>query len=291
MKKRRSSILAITLSLILAFTILGFASINFSGLHRIAYNKKVSSIKSFWLAEAGIEEAIDHLPATDTLNRSLGEGGYSTEIIPFPPDPDTGLVYRWTIESKGTVGSIERKIKVVAGPPAGKALQATGPITLKGNCKNGECIAGGYEEYASFNFDNLFKKTPEEMYDLAVNKYVNPGPNDFIAEDITWVTLTDNNVFQITNEHWKGDGILIVDGDAKISGGIFTGVLYILGTLQVGAGNPEIYGSVFVECGLTVDTKLTGNPTIEYDARAVSEAFGGTPEQGRYEVLTWQEVF
>ena len=58
MKNNQGSVLTVTLIFILAFTLFGFSSIYLSTVQNEAAEKRTSSTKAFWLAEAGLQTAI-----------------------------------------------------------------------------------------------------------------------------------------------------------------------------------------------------------------------------------------
>ena len=92
----------------------------------------------------------------------------------------------------------------------------------------------------------------------------------------------------ISETGWSGSGILVVDGNLTITGGHFSGIIWVIGGLRV-SGNPVIDGAIFVESGAEVDTTLTGNPTVSFDANAVSDAFGFIPSISTAHVISWKE--
>ena len=57
MMNNRGAVLPITLSFVLAFTMLGFSTIYLATLQNEAADKRIASEKAFWLAEGGIQKA------------------------------------------------------------------------------------------------------------------------------------------------------------------------------------------------------------------------------------------
>lgn len=161
-----------------------------------------------------------------------------------------------------------------AGNPAGvtSAIAAEGTVTVKGSAT--VTPEGSIEEGATLSFENIFGLTMAEMREIAqnYNYYGTIAFNSDIATGITWVN-TPGTQAQITQAGWTGDGILVVEGDLRITGGIFDGVIWVGGELDM-AGNPAIInGGIFVESGATIDTTLTGNAQINYSTIEISEAF------------------
>lgn len=58
MRREKGSVLAITTSFVLAFTMLGFGAIYFAGLQSESVQRQAASTQAFWLAEAGVQRAI-----------------------------------------------------------------------------------------------------------------------------------------------------------------------------------------------------------------------------------------
>lgn len=58
MRSEKGSILAATTGFALVFTLLGFGAIYFSGLQSESIQKQTASTQAFWLAEAGVQQAI-----------------------------------------------------------------------------------------------------------------------------------------------------------------------------------------------------------------------------------------
>lgn len=142
------------------------------------------------------------------------------------------------------------------------------------------------------SFENIFGVSKEEMREIAqeyfpATYYSSAFDNDS-ASGLTWVNAVGVES-QITSNGWSGDGILVVEGNLKITGGTFNGVIWVDGTLTV-SGNPEIYGGIFVESGITVDTTITGTADISYDADSIDDAFLNVTSISPT-VDSWREVY
>jgi type II secretory pathway pseudopilin PulG len=125
-------------------------------------------------------------------------------------------------------------------------------------------------------FEDIFTLSKTEMKALAQSLYPSTYYNRAFtdadtATQITWVE-SPSTESQITASGWSGNGLFIVHGDLKVTGGVFDGVLWVDGALQV-SGNPTFNGGLFVESGVTVDTEITGTATINYDTDDISDAF------------------
>jgi hypothetical protein len=235
----------------------------------------VESTRALWLAETGIAEAVDNMP--NSVSGSLGGANYTYAANSVLLG---GLYYQ--ISSAGTAtlpgfGTVSRQlVAVVRTNPVNPnnfqhAIRTTGALKVLGSVD----INGPQEEHASLNFANLFQHTKQEMKSYADQVYTNPPNNVTPVNGITWVDLTGSPApeFQVTSDGWSGSGILVVAGDAQITGGTFNGILYVIGKLRM-SGNPVINGTVLAESQATLETRLTGNVTINYDPAQIAAALG-----------------
>ncbi|MBN3037933.1 MAG: hypothetical protein JW869_00785 [Candidatus Omnitrophica bacterium] len=279
---KKGSILAFVVIFIIVFSLMGYGLLYLSSVDAVEVVDTHILGEAFWVAEAGIERAINNIPSTDPLTGTVGDGAYSVTIAPV-----TGHSFRWTITSTGTVNSISRTIQVVIGP-IGNVITSNGPIdTEHGN----PTIEGTVEEYANFTFPGVFGMSKAAVRAMAANDYIDPPNNQMPVEDITWIEMSSGNRFNITSTGWSGNGLLVIEGDCRITGGTFTGILWVTGSLEVAAGNPLILGSIFVECDVTISTDITGTPDIGYDSIAIDEVYIdlGTTNPAR-RILSWQEL-
>lgn len=258
-------------------------------------NRYVHSTRAFWLAEAGVAQAVRDLP-NDVPVTPLGDSNYtfSAQTLQL-----TDSVY-YQINSTGSVilpnvGIISRFIEVVVRTdPVGPnnfqhAIRTTSDLVIKGSVD----INGPQEEFASLNFADLFEHTKEDIKSFATHLYTNPAVNVTPVDGITWIDLVPPEPgqlppeFKISSDTWSGSGILVVAGDAQITGGTFNGIIYVIGKLRM-SGNPVINGTVLVESETEIDTTLTGNVTINYDSSAIATAL--TPLQFIAPVIvSWRE--
>ena len=306
--RRRGIVLVIVLGLVLLFVITATSFMLISNSEIKMVRKQNDSTKAFYLAEAGLEHVrvqldqdwTDQSTISSTL---LGDGNYSVNIsikdsggVDLPTD-------ELRIESTGNVGGASRAIEAILRTVAGDGganvdspIETEGSLTITGSADiNPE---GGEETGVDLSFETIFGMTKEEMEAIAQNNFPDtyyneadeiPFDND-IATGLTWVSSPATQS-QITTQHADGDrdGILIVDGDMKITGGIFNGVIWIIGSLTI-SGNPTISGGIFVESGATVDTSVSGNATINFSANAVGNAFDISLGSLSPIIQSWQEV-
>lgn len=287
-----------------------FGTINENNL----VNRHIDSMRALWLAEAGIAEAIYHLPNNppDGNLESNPNYAYSVQTIPLSSN-----YYR--VISTGTVilpsQNISRQIKAflqvfpVNPNNFQHAVRSTVPLIIKGSVSIGcddplYCDSPPYyEENAAINFSQLFQNSPDDVRSYATHIYTDPPVDVTPVEGITWVDLSPGQEFTISSNTWKGGcgadndcsqttdngAILIVAGDAKITGGEFYGIIYVMGNLRM-AGNPTIHGSVLVESETQLDTTvLTGNVTINHNRAAIEGALNALNFSSS-KIVSWEEV-
>jgi len=125
------------------------------------------------------------------------------------------------------------------------------------------------------SFEDVFGVTKTEMEAIAQSQFPSTYYTSAIHNDVvtglTWISAPGTES-QITTNTWSGDGVLVVEGDLQITGGDFSGIIWVEGVLRI-SGNPDIEGGIFVESGISVDTTVTGNAEIDFDGDAVSDAF------------------
>lgn len=292
------AILPIVIILMLALTITGLALLNAGVMENSLVRKEVSKNQTFYLAEAGIEHARVKLEedwegweAYSPISAALEAGTYSAYIY----DTDSsGADLPWNqrrVRSTGTVGEISKTVEVILrkSPTSSgitSALTAGGDIIVKGSAEINPPPTED-DEYVDFElgdnpddgltlFEEIFGVSKDEMKAIAKdspNRYYDSAINNDLVENITWVDGSPDQS-QITTSTWTGSGIWIVNGDLKITGGTFEGILWVIGSLYIAAGNPLISGAVFVECSAEVDTTVTGNATIELNTEATGSVLG-----------------
>ncbi|MCK4419766.1 pilus assembly PilX N-terminal domain-containing protein, partial [Candidatus Aerophobetes bacterium] len=282
--------------LMLALTITGLAFLNAGVMENSLVRRQIHKNQAFYLAEAGVEHARVQLgkdwnDLTPIDSTSLEAGTYNVTIYTTDSSGADLPATKRRVQSIGAVGEISKTVEVILRkPPTGSgvdsALTAGGDIIVKGSA---EITPPPEPEDEFYNFElgenpgdglslfeEIFSVTKEEMKAIAQrspNRYYDGFIKNDIVENITWVDGAPDQS-EITTDTWSGSGIWIVNGDLKITGGTFEGILWVIGSLYLGAGNPVISGAVFVECGAQVDTTVTGNATIELNTEAVDDAFG-----------------
>ena len=308
------AILPLVIILMLALTITGLAFLNAGVMENSLAMREIHKNQAFYLAEAGVEHARVKLgqdwegwDAFSPISATLGAGTYNATVYntdssggPLPGLPDA----RRRVTSQGTVSEITKTVEVILRePPTGSgidsALTAGGDIVLKGDAqitpppepedKFYDFELGDDPDDGLSLFEEIFGVTKDEMKAIAQkspNRYYESAIKNDIVENITWVDGAPDQS-EITTDTWSGSGIWIVNGDLKITGGAFDGILWVIGSLYLGAGNPLIGGAVFVECGAEVDTTLTGTPTVELDYGSINDALGALGTEPIVE--SWQD--
>jgi len=237
--------------------------------------RHIASVRAFWAAETGISEAMVDLP-----NPTAGVIGsncvYNTTTTSLAAN-----YYR--IDSTGTAavvsgGEVSRRLSsVVRTAPVEPnkfqhAIRTTVDLDVGGTAD----INGPQEEGAALDFAYLFGLSKGDLEDVATHVYTSPPNNVTPVDGITWINLSGGEEVVFSSTGWSGSGILVINGDAKFTGGTFDGIVYVIGDLTVGAGNPTLSGSVLVESDpeVILDTKITGNVTINYDSDEIEAALG-----------------
>ena len=160
-------------------------------------------------------------------------------------------------------------------------ITSTGTIVVKGSADIEGTVS---QQDTTFVFEEIFGYTKAEIENGATHLYVDPENNILPVDNVTWVNFVENDDFQITDNNWEGSGLLIINGDMRISGGDFTGIIWVVGSLVV-TGNPNIQGALYVEGDVEI-TKITGNPTIHYNEDAVSSSYLLNLSSA-FNILTW----
>jgi len=257
-----------------------------------AADKARDIVQALWLAEAGVDRAIAEFPDTP-LSGTIGNGAYSTQTTELTST-------RYLINSTGGVPATAvnpnnciRKISAIAERPLNpaspgdvtSAITASGDVIVKGSATVNGTID---KENEVFEFEDVFGVSKEAMESHATHHYTDPINNITPVDHVTWVDINSLTEMKITTSGWSGSGILVVNGDLNITGGTFSGIIWVIGTLRV-SGNPVISGAMFVESGAEVDTTLTGNPTVSFNSGAVSSAFGFMPSVTVPYITSWKE--
>lgn len=306
---KKAVTLVLVLGILAVLIVIGLALISLTSGENRMVGFQNNSIRTFYLAEAGMEEAIYRLKKGDDYNNFSGllygaADEYDVDITPNASPLPSPSVTTYAIDSSGSYpdvsasGKITRRIKAnVDVKPNGdpskitNAIEVNGTLTLSGAVE----INGGMRENVLLDFGYIFDIAKEQMEAMAHNKYTDPENNKIPVNKITWVNLVNQPEFRISETGWSGSGILVVRKPAgstspalEIEGGAFNGVIWVIGNLRI-SGNAVINGAIFVEGGSAEVSKLTGTPVINYDAAQVANAFAYLGNSV-IKIYDWQEI-
>lgn len=311
---KRGIALIITFMVVAALTIFGTAVISRSVSERFIVQRKAESTQAFWLAEAGVAQALLQLKNSfDNLSgiaaTDLGSGQYSVDTI-VVEGANRRVIAHGYVPSQASFRT-QRTITVLVESSGGSspsdpnllqyAIDTTGDIKIGGSADIRPPSSS--HQGSSLDFEEVFGMTQDQVKALAQQAqangtghlYTDPPANQQPVSGITWVELAGSNKYSISS-NWNGSGLLVVNGNGmnlalEISGDwTFTGMIWVIGKIKI-SGNPQITGAIFAESMAGIESDVTGNPTIGFDSAAVSSAFsllgGGT---GGITVLSWREL-
>lgn len=117
---------------------------------------------------------------------------------------------------------------------------------------------------------------------FGVPPYFPPDPPDNPAGPSnmsTQITYVPGNLQMTANT--QGNGILVIDGDLDINGGLnFYGLVLVRGVIRFTGGGSQatnIYGAILAGEQSLVDTRLGGSASIFYDKCSLTRDFGKAP--------------
>lgn len=268
----------------------------------------VNSVQAFWVAEAGVAEAIENLPnsptncppncppngryETTTTHRAIiNSCDYyditSTGIVNLPSGGDI----RRTINVIVKTGSVDAS-KFQYGISAANDLCFGGP----GNCNKtpedflDPDICNGHpcwkEGDTTINFVDLFGYTQSDIENIATHYDSSNFPN--AVNGITWVDVTPAGSTLLVTGNLIGEGVLIINGNVQFGGDYrFNGIVYILGTLDA-RGTFDSYGSILVASTAGVDT-INGTPTMHWDQTEITESLQ-LLSNNFVDIVSWKEA-
>jgi len=277
-------------------------------------NRYADSTRAFWLAEAGLQDIISTNLAVGNRNNSLGQGNYTCVISnPTTKTEANNITSYYPVTSNGTLGGVSRQINAVVSQlvestkmPAGNfknGIESSVAISLKGS----STVAGEtspdplpakyrdpdyYKANSTISFPDLFGYSSTELKAMCVANvtnttfYNNTWPSGNLT-GVIWVTAPSSNF----NGNVEGEGLLIVEGNLKITGRIdFKGIVYVIGDLDM-AGTATINGTVLAESAATLDTSVTGTANIMHNSTNIDNALEFLKRQTFFppRVESWQE--
>jgi cytoskeletal protein CcmA (bactofilin family) len=265
-----------------------------------ASQRRLDFIRAFYAAESGIDMALQLLPVSQSLlpvspiSGVLGVPEAVSEYR-FAISSFDGSDSRLRINSTGFVPDsfssprVEVELEVIAEETNQVssdnflyAIETEGDLRTQGKAYT---IDGDIKEGIELDFESLFGMEKDAMKENAVylyDEYTFGAP----VYEITWVDITPGEELTIAG-NLEGSGILIIAGDTHISGTVdFYGIIYIIGVLRM-SGNCTINGTVLVESGIDIDTSISGNVTVSYDADAIENALSVL---SYVRILSWREI-
>ncbi len=285
----KGAVLVFGLAIILVLSVLS-SSFYYKSINENNLNKRYTeSIRAFGLAEAGLAEAVDHLP-TFTTSGTIGNANYtySTQAVLT----GTNL---YTITSTGSVtmpsgGTVTRRItsNVKTGTANASnfpyAIETTTDLVIKGAVTINP--ADKKKEHSTLDFAALFGSTKSDMESNATHVYTS-ATFGAPVDGITWVNVPAGFTLTVAG-NLAGSGILIISGNVHFSGTVdFNGIIYVIGTLTM-TGTVTINGSVLAESSTTVDTTIKGHVTLNWDQAQINTALDNVRLLTR-DIVSWQE--
>jgi len=316
---RRASALILGLLVILVLSILSSSFLYKQINHSFVTNRYADSTRALWLAESGLR-VVDNDALCDSCTSApvnVGQGyfvrnitkiGEKSEIINATASNTTTY---YEVNATGTVSGVSRTINGVVNAkvstlsvPAGNfpfGVQSSVDIKFQGASKVfGENTTSSdpdqdpeyYKENSSFSFPDLFGYTTSEIKGMST-LYNNTWPSGNVTDTNTpprpiWVKAPSSSF----NGNVYGSGILIVEGDLKITGKIdFDGIIYVIGKLFM-AGTPLINGTILAESSASVDTTVTGTADIQHNTTAIENALEILERHTAFppQVVSWKEI-
>jgi hypothetical protein len=141
---------------------------------------------------------------------------------------------------------------------------------------NWSCTSSGCGTHASATFGTYPPSTCPQPGDATFNTS-NPACTTY---QITYIPGGSNGATTLTSAA-SGAGVLLVQGDLNISGGLqFYGLIIVTGSVHFSGGGSDptnIYGAIISGQPVIDTTTLGGSANIHYDACALSNQFKGQP--------------
>ncbi|HOU36446.1 MAG TPA: hypothetical protein PK562_04170 [Candidatus Omnitrophota bacterium] len=251
-------------------------------------------IQALWAAEAGIQAVRNNNLLSSVVTGTTGNATYSAT------SDQIGMSDYYHVVSTGTSGTVSRTVETVISTREVDAtkfkygVESTVTINFKGSSTvYGENTTRPvpskyrdpeyYHQNSTFSFADLFCFSTDEVKSLST-VYNGSWPSGSIS-GVNWVVAPSN--------HFKGNvygsGILIVEGDLRVTGTIdFDGIIYVMGELDM-AGTAIVGGAILAESSATVDTTLTGTCDVEHNTTKIQAALDLIKYRSP-RVVSWKEL-
>lgn len=264
---RKGAVLIYVFLVIVVLTILGVAIFNKSVSERALAQKYVDFTQAFWLAEAGVNQALyalrDNYDTASVSSTELGPGGFSASIA--TSGSDKIVLATGEVPSGGTPrASRTIEVEISKAIPANfydNAIYSAGEVDLNGNSYtvNGNVIYGDELDYSQNHITGTVTGDPsisplarfdfQELRDLSAaqnNVYVEDGPK--LVNQVT-----GSEAFP--SSFWYSAGvpnIIYIEGDLSLNGNI--------GTI---GGFFVVVGDVLTNPNAAEEASVNGVGTIE----------------------------
>lgn len=300
---KRGVALLLGLIVILVLSILAAALYSRSISEHNLVRRHVSSTQALWLAEKGAAEAIAQLPTVSSLGNSSFEYNTSTASVYVDGNSTTYRILstgRAITEGDSVERGIENYVQYApyqVNDDFNYSIEVNGPLRLQGSYEilpDDHEDSYYYKESADVSFASRFGFSSEELKNLAISQghyYEDPAsPLSSLPNQITWIKITDpDGQLTIPSTGWSGSGILVVEGETKIEGGTFDGILWVIGELTI-TGNAHLSGTIVSECTVDVTTQVAGNPVLEWNNTKINSALGLLSPFADRTPLSWREI-
>lgn len=306
MRNKHGSVLVITLGFVVAFTLLGMASLHYAMVQNEETERQKASMEAFWLADGAVEKAKalpSLIPKTEPpiyLNNKQGE----TDVNRFydvHSRVKQDRKFRLEILAYGKVNGQSRYIKAELDrlnfpdyPFVTTQQPINEPIPPKIVEKIDHFDATACDAEFSDDkekFDENFAKNfvGAACVNIKQSQHVKiPAPNTSVEKvnvlviDVTEVNKLDNGTF-----------VPVIEFQGPING-----IVYVKGNLKFLENNLKITGELIVDGQVEFIKGLNQNePEIVYNAQIVDNALSLTPQYfspesfgNSMKIISWEEV-
>ncbi|NLV22963.1 MAG: hypothetical protein GXY49_13455 [Syntrophomonadaceae bacterium] len=267
-REDKGAVLAVTIIVILALSILGLALLFVTKNNHISSYRNRNYTAAYYIAEAGINTIL-----TDTREKVVAAGTDATDAVDFFTKLEGGssnIIKQSTINdfqnSFGVAPSAVVNVTPTGTPSASEhyySIVSTGnignqnrtvstQITVKWGAKGGGTGSGGegdYEWGAEDNLESQFVYSGEGGFSFAGNQVSGADATITINGDLSSGDVNGGAKISVTNLYTSGDAYLATGG--AIIGIVPSGTnpltskIYIKGDLTL-AGGVQLYGDVYV---------------------------------------------
>ena len=317
----RGSTLALALSAMFLVSALGIGAINYATMQGQSSSIQTSSAKAFWLADAGMVEALNLVTSFNgttaypqcvndvTCAHNVSDSNFPYKVnITLPPGQP------WLVTSTASVGSglstVQRTLYAQVGY-AGltNSMSTTGTVVNHGHPTE---TPAPVQNQPPVSFSSVFGITLAQAQAIAAgnNTYYDctasshpcgsgsslsiPG---FSGNQLVYVNLSSSQTVSLSGG-WSGNGLFIVNGGTlDMSGGgstsvNFTGVIWIEnGSFSSISGGIGILGSVYINGSPSTVTTFNGTSVdLTYDANAVQSVMSAYGTTQRPRTICWSEI-